>query len=236
MTSFSIGRARFITGLAALAGLSGLLSLTACNTDHLVDFAPCGRFYCEAEDQFAELATALNGEYHAIDDTTTAGDLVVRILETHLENGADVAFLIDRTGSMQDDIGAVKDVGGAIVELLGRHTDARLTVGFYRDRHYDGNQWYVMPPLSADHQAAVASLANVVADGGGDVRESVYDAIAKTLDELNWRSSSRKLLIVIGDAPSHTDSRSNHTLAGLQTKAAAKGVSFTIFPILSSPY
>lgn len=224
---------RHLSGLrAGLAALS-LWALAGCVTDSLPDM--CGIFDCEAEGQFGEIADSLGGEFHGVDDSTTAGEVVLEILDSNVAAGSDVVFLIDRTGSMSDDIGAVKAVVNKIVLALGRHTNVRMAMGFYQDRHVDGQDWYTMHPLSTDYTAAFLALSNVEVGGGGDTPESLYDALYKALDELNWNPASKKLLIVIGDAASHTGSKTSHSLSEIKAKAATLGASFTIFTVLSSP-
>jgi hypothetical protein len=219
------------------AGLFALLlwPLASCTTESLSDFSLCGIFSCEAESQFQEIADSLGGEFHSVNDSVSAGDIVQNILDSNVVGGTDVVFLIDRTGSMYDDIDAVKAVTSRIVTALGRHTDVRLAMGFFQDIHVDGDSWYQMNPLSHDHSPALAALADVEVDGGGDTPESLYDAMAKALDELNWSSSSKKLLLVIGDAPSHTGRLTSHSLSDLKTKTSALGASFVIYTILTSP-
>jgi hypothetical protein len=229
VTTMKYGSLRLRGGLIGL----GLCLLAGCVTDSLPDL--CGVFNCEAEDQFETIADSLGGESYTVEDSLTAGEIAYNILDTSIVNGTDVVFLIDRTGSMGDDIGSVKAIVGELVSLLDAHTNVRLAMGFYRDIHADGQDWYKIYSLSSNYTPALTALSEVNAYGGGDNPESLYDALFKTLDELNWSPGSKKLLIVIGDAPSHTGSKTNHSLSEIKTKAAELGAAFTIFTILSSP-
>jgi hypothetical protein len=227
-----MNKSTFVAGLCA-ALFTGAVG--GCSTDSLRDFDLCGIFDCKAESQFQEVADSLGGEFRSVNDSTSAGKIVLNILDSNVTAGADVAFLIDRTGSMSDDIKSVKKVVAQIVTLLNRQPNVRLAMGFYQDRHVDGQGWYTMIPLSLDYGPAQTALAGVKVDGGGDSPESLFDAMAKAMDDLDWNPASKILLIVIGDAPSHTGGKTSHSLSDLKAKAATLGVSFTVFTILSSP-
>jgi len=215
---------------ATLAGL-----FTGCVTESLRDYDLCGIFNCDAEEQFQTIADSLNGEFRQVNDSTSAGETVLNVLDSNLVAGTDVAFLIDRTGSMYDDIRSVRRAVTQIVTLLNRQPNVRLAMGFYQDVHVDGQEWYSMIPLSLNYTPAQTALSNIKVDGGGDTPESLYDAMAKAIDELDWNPTSKKLLIVIGDAPSHTGTLTTNSLSDLKSKAAALGINFTVFTILSSP-
>lgn len=119
----------------------------------------------------------------------------------------DIEFLVDATGSMGDEIDALKsslsDIAARIDSLPG-HPEVRFALTIYRDRvdTFLTRTWNFSSDLAAFQQA----IAGVSADGGGDypedVQQGLHDAIAKP----SWRGPGTvKLLFLIGDAPPHLD-------------------------------
>src|SRR4030095_4179148 len=48
-------------------------------------------------------------------------------------------------------------------------------------------------------------VANLRADGGGDYAEAVYECIEPAINELSWRKTSRRIVIIIGSSPPHAE-------------------------------
>ncbi len=99
---------------------------------------------------------------------------------------ADLAFVVDATGSMQtliDALGAeLADVALALAPRLPR---ARYGVGIFRDYNRLGDAgdspFELLVPLTPDAAPAAAALRSVVAHGGGDGVESAYEALLQVL-------------------------------------------------------
>ncbi|PPH14636.1 peptidase [Rathayibacter sp. AY1F8] len=118
----------------------------------------------------------------------------------------DIAFAIDTTGSMEDDIDAVKRNVGAIVERVAATSNsARYGLVTFRDHPVGGGDLTdyasrVETPFTADPAVFSEKLTALGVGGGGDIPESVYSGAMTALD-FEWRSGVRKVLIVLGDAP-----------------------------------
>ncbi|NKB67180.1 MAG: VWA domain-containing protein [Candidatus Latescibacteria bacterium] len=120
----------------------------------------------------------------------------------------DVVFLLDATGSMGDEIDAVKErIQGMIsdIALAEPAPDVRFGVVAYRDREDD----YVtrVYPLTRDIDRIVENLGQIEADGGGDYPESLNEGLHVALDGIEWDAAEgvARLVFLIGDAPPHLD-------------------------------
>lgn len=118
----------------------------------------------------------------------------------------DIAFVIDTTGSMSDDIDAVRNNVKSIIDQVSAQTSgARFALVSYRDdSRSTGDSIDYASRLdlgfTTDGAALKASLDTLEANGGGDTPETVYSGVMKAT-ELAWRSGVRKIAVVLGDAP-----------------------------------
>lgn len=118
----------------------------------------------------------------------------------------DVVFVIDTTGSMQDEIDAIKATLLDVTQRLrglDREFDLRYGAVLYRDVGDD----YVTAshPFTKDLVAFDAALRDVQAGGGGDGPESLNQALAVAVDGMAWRPTAAKVAFLIADAPPHLD-------------------------------
>ncbi len=124
-------------------------------------------------------------------------------------NALDLALVIDATGSMSDDIKAVRTHLDKIIDQLKSYQesrcDLRVALILYRDRTPDSSFVVKTNGFSRDLNELRNLIQNFSVGGGGDEPEAVYDAIYAALHELDWRGDLRTAL-VIGDAPPHAPS------------------------------
>jgi Ca2+-binding RTX toxin-like protein len=122
--------------------------------------------------------------------------------------GQDLAFVIDTTGSMFDDIDAVKAQSVAIIDAIFDPsrglTDSRIAVVGYNDPTVDVVLSFTNQPDFEDRKiAAKDAIDSLFASGGGDFPELTYTGLLTALDGSAgvWREDalSRKI-IVFGDA------------------------------------
>ncbi|MDR1768321.1 MAG: Ig-like domain-containing protein [Propionibacteriaceae bacterium] len=117
----------------------------------------------------------------------------------------DIAFVVDTTGSMEDDIDAVEqNVRDIAAQLKEFSSSARFALVTYKDHPRNGGASGDYPSrvdlaFTSDSSKLEAAL-DLVAEGGGDWRESVYSGLMAAFG-LDWRTGARKLAIVLGDAP-----------------------------------
>lgn len=147
----------------------------------------------------------------------------------------DVAFIVDATGSMADEIAYLKaellDIIGGIQDSM---PDMEIRTGsvFYRD---DAEEYTTRSsPLSADINATMNFIRSNSAGGGGDEPEAVDSALSAGLYELDWDMGAvARIAFLILDAPPHRDNAAYMERFNAMIKAyAAKGI--RIVPISCS--
>lgn len=151
----------------------------------------------------------------------------------------DLLFMIDATGSMDDEIAKLKasmaDIANQIDELQ-EQPDVRYGLVHYRDR----GDAYVVRTHDFTHDLGEFQdlLAAVQAGGGGDTPESMNEALHRSLNELSWRSQERdgetvRLIILVADAPPHLDYRwQDYSYESDMVEAVGMGIK--IFPVGAS--
>jgi hypothetical protein len=135
----------------------------------------------------------------------------------------DLAFVLDTTGSMQEEIEAVKQTISAVAtQLSTAQTDVRIGLVEYKDRT-DCLLTRTFP-FSSNLTAFSASIANVRAEGGGDMPEDMHKGLDAALDKLEWRKDAvTRMVVVIADAPPQFYPQAKH-YADSAKRAAARGI------------
>jgi hypothetical protein len=120
----------------------------------------------------------------------------------------DLAFVLDTTGSMAEEIDAVKQTIKAVSDKLSTsQTDVRIGLVEYKDRS-DCLLTRTFP-FSRNLPAFSRSIANVQASGGGDMPEDMHKGLDAALSRLQWRrDAATRMIVVIADAPPHFYPRS----------------------------
>lgn len=120
-------------------------------------------------------------------------------------NAVDLAFVVDTTGSMGSLIAAAQNQMISMLEELTRAANINLWLGVveYRDHPPQDNMLYKVYPLTEDLQKAQKAIRGLQATGGGDEPEAVLDGIVAACNELLWWKHSRRLIVLVGDAPPH---------------------------------
>jgi Mg-chelatase subunit ChlD len=141
----------------------------------------------------------------------------------------DLAFVLDTTGSMGEEIEAVKSTIRTVAAKLGsEQTDVRIGLVEYKDRG-DAEVTHAYP-FSSDLNAFSRSVARLTAGGGGDYPEDMQAGLSVALNQLQWRpDATARLIVVIGDAPPHLDYQDERDYADAARRAAARGIKmFTV--------
>ena len=162
-------------------------------------------------------------------------------LETSLPTAAgetvalDVLFLLDSTGSMEDEIHQLKitidEVARRIHRLPG-DVDVRLGMTLYRD---EGDVFLTRTfDLTPDAEAFAQALSEVVAHDGGDYPEALDEALADALSKPSWRSGADtvQLVFLVADAPPQMLRQVPVPYTDSMREAARRGIK--IFPVSSS--
>lgn len=137
----------------------------------------------------------------------------------------DVAFVIDTTGSMADEIAAIQATLLQVTQRLrdlGREFDLRYGAVLYRDV---GDSYVTsMQAFTGDIEAFDRVLRQIEAGGGGDEPESVNQALAVAVDGLVWRPGAAKVAFLIADAPPHLDYQNDVAYDLSLRGAVARGI------------
>lgn len=147
---------------------------------------------------------------------------------------ADIAFVVDATGSMMDEIDFLKsdllDIMGKVSALRPEQTLRTATL-FYRD---EGDDYVTRhSDFTADATKTAAFVKQQHADGGGDYPEAVHTALEHMLKDLSWSNTARtRLAFLILDAPAHHQSDVIHSLQQSLTECARQGI--RIIPVAAS--
>jgi hypothetical protein len=140
-----------------------------------------------------------------------AGTQLEEIIGELLPPYSDVVFLIDNSISMVDDIASIQSFLDEIISTLENIGDIRLGAATYSDKNYDGVDWYTMENLTADYATIRSFIERISLQYGGDIPESVYDALFETITRMDWESTTKQAIIIMGDAPPLVNIGSLHT-------------------------
>ena len=140
------------------------------------------------------------------------------------EVDVDVAFCLDTTGSMGDEIDRIKSTMADVVDRLGGlHPRPRLRWGMvcYRDR---GDEYVTKRfQFTTRLDDFIDDLNHLRAEAGGDYEEDVNAGLDAAVNELDWsRRDAIRVLFLIGDAPPHMD-RGTPYVTSMRT-AVEKGI------------
>jgi hypothetical protein len=182
------------------------------------------------EEAFDALADLTDGKRYDAADASEVPDIIIDVINDEAITGTDLVFLIDNTSSMYDDIDQVKAAVTNIISQLPSNT--RLAVAVYNDKNEDPTGWYSYVDFSKDYTAATSFINNIDVYGGGDTPESVYDGIVNVINDLNWSSTSKRMMIVIGDAPPLEGDLTDYTLEEVIAKCTAASLTTNLYPIL----
>lgn len=159
-------------------------------------------------------------------------NLLVVDKSCQFSNDVDIAFVVDATGSMGDEIEFLKlELEDVIRNTMDKYNSLSLRAAsvFYRDKRDEYLTKNVA--FNDDLLKALNFIKLQSAGGGGDFPEAVDDALSTALDSLQWNSKARtKLLFLILDAPPHNDAKQR--IQQLTLKAAAMGI--RIVPVACS--
>lgn len=189
------------------------------------------------------LRVSLNGEmmdghpeictWDSLRHTTPVNKYVLKKFKTP-EKQADIAFIVDATGSMTDEIGFLKqDLVDIInkVKTVRPGMKMRTAALFYRDV---GDEYVTRHQNFNDDVSKTADFVEKQnASGGGDYEEAVHTALERTLQDLSWDSNARtRLAFLVLDAPAHHESAVIHSLQQSIELFAKLGIK--IIPVAAS--
>jgi Mg-chelatase subunit ChlD len=145
------------------------------------------------------------------------------------KRGVDLAFILDTTGSMTEEIAAVKATIQKVAGALST-SDFQVRIGMveFKDRT-DAFATRVFP-MTTNVAAFSRTVEAVNASGGGDIPEDVNAGLHAGLTQLSWSPDAvARFAFLIGDAPPHLDYQSGPDYVNDMRDAAHRGIQvFTV--------
>jgi len=210
---------------------------------------------------------SLNGEnsylWEAEWDTSSLppGDYIIKVeassssgtnedeITVEIQSGLDLIFTIDVTGSMWDDIDAVKASATEIVnEISNKVADWRIAVVDFQDFPVypygcePGDYWNpagdwpyrAILPFSTDKTAIINAINSLQPLCGWDWPESIYSALIRSINTEGlgeWRKGVKKVVILMTDSyPHDPEPFTGYTMANV--KSASESVDpAAIYPV-----
>lgn len=152
--------------------------------------------------------------------------------ECSTNNKVEIAFVVDATGSMGDEIEYLKlELEDVLNKTFAQyqHLDIKAGSVFYRDHDDEYVTKYI--PLNSDLLKVLNFIKLQKAAGGGDMPEAVEEGLETAIEKLEWSSDARtKIMFLILDAPPHLTAQNK--IYNLIQQAAAKGI--RVVPIVCS--
>ena len=147
---------------------------------------------------------------------------------------ADIAFIVDATGSMMDEINFLKS---DLVDIINKASSVRPAMKmrtaalFYRD---EGDEYVTRPSNFTELLDNTATfVSEQTADGGGDYPEAVHTALEQALQSLSWDTTAKtRLAFMLLDAPAHHENKVIESLQKSIRLFAANGI--RLIPIAAS--
>ena len=139
---------------------------------------------------------------------------------------AEVVFVLDTTGSMTGLIEGAKQKIWSLAGGIIQRTGGKVKIGLvaYRDRGDD----YVTKffPLTNNLDQVYSDLQSFRAAGGGDMPESVNQALFEAVSQMKWSDSPRVLrtIFLVGDCPPHMDYQDDVKYPASCSFAAARNI------------
>lgn len=146
----------------------------------------------------------------------------------------DVAFVVDATGSMGDEISFLKAEMNDII-FQSKQISNKLNFRFANVYYRDAGDSYVTKSMNFNRILTESSafINEQFAGGGGDYPEAADIALDSAINKLSWSENARaRILFLILDAPPHEGTEVNERLQRLILQAAEKGI--RIVPIGAS--
>lgn len=145
------------------------------------------------------------------------------------EKNVDIAFMIDATGSMGDEIAYLQSELSDVVERVKDSlpgNSIRLAIVFYRDM---GDAYVVIQKdFTSNIPEAIKYLRSNGAGGGGDYPEAVDSALHISVNNLAWSDNAvTRILFPVLDAPPHETQAIITSIQNSVSRAAAKGIRIT---------
>lgn len=144
--------------------------------------------------------------------------------------GRDVAFIIDTSGSMQDDIDSALSFARTQADRIVA-LDGRVALVQYRD-HVDDVPAEIVVPFTSDPSVFQNGLSSLYAEGGGDEPEGLLHALMMAMDGLEWEFGASKAAVILTDAGFHEPDLSGGETLPLVERRSLEIDPVNMFPVV----
>tara|TARA_Y100000768_G_C23888151_1_gene638719 strand:+ start:29 stop:1075 length:1047 start_codon:yes stop_codon:yes gene_type:complete len=190
----------------------------------------------ECLEQFNTLARETEGGLKVVANSKFVAKEIAGIVNNNAIDNTDLMIIIDKTSSMADDLDNIKKGLNQILNSLKQYKNIRLCVSTYGDKNIDGKLWYDYQNFETDFDGTMNFIENIQMTHGGDFPESVYDGIYEAFQEGFWQSDGKRLVILLGDAPSLDSTFTTYTEKDIINIATSENINMNFYPIVLSPY
>ncbi len=182
----------------------------------------------EAYNKYGEpIDTLLIENMHVLENDVEKKILSVNKISVKERVPIDFVFIIDKTGSMQTYIDAIKNnITQFTTTLIRRGIDYRIGLILFSD---DVEEIYQPTNKVRDF---LDWLEPVRAVGGQDEKENALEALLRATS-LNYRPTADKVILLITDAPYHQFGEEGHGITGQTTKGLINLMKMHDFRIFS---
>lgn len=189
---------------------------------------PAANFMRETEESFSVISAWGRGELVRSQGPADLVDKIRSILDPERGKPLDLVVCLDTTGSMKDDIEAIKKgLAPMLGEFLNGSPRFRIGLTLYKD-YYEEYLTRIIP-FTGDINELQRNLDGISPRGGKDIPEAVYEALYDAVLKYPWEAESR-LIILIGDAPPHLRQRGK--ISGDAVRQAAEERNLKVHAII----
>jgi hypothetical protein len=143
-----------------------------------------------------------------IDNTISEQESTTVVNPNYVPNNQvelDIVFVIDSTGSMHDEIRTVREELVGIMDKINSgqpRPDVRVGVVTYRDYPNQEQEYLTqVKGLTSNMNSVERFIKGIEAYGGGDYEEAAEAGLDKAINDMKWRKSAHRIIILVGDAP-----------------------------------
>jgi hypothetical protein len=193
-------------------------------------------FQKEKELNTEHLRLKVNDQWVSTEKAITESALNRIVLKNEVKkasNEVQIAFMVDATGSMSDELEFLKmDLKNVITKVEEGNKNLKISTAtvFYRD---EGDEYVVKhSDFTKDINKTIQFINSQKAEGGGDFPEAVHTALNQ-LNKLQWDAEARtRIAFLVLDAPPHHEDKILKSVQASVKTAAEKGIK--LIPIVAS--
>ena len=171
----------------------------------------------KAVENFTDIAEKGGGEIYYAENNEDLTEKIGEILDNAKGKNLDLVLALDTTKSMKYNIPYLKR---HLVDLIKAHTSHydkyRIGLVYYKD--YTDEYLVKTFPFESNLDIIDIKIKEINVKGGKDKPEAVYEALYESVTAFKWSMESR-IIILIGDAPSHPEPRGKITQDMVYKKA-----------------